>query len=229
MGADLALFPEMWNIGYTFFDPAQPGERERWLAQAVGPGDDYLRHFQNLAQELDLAIAVTYLERWPGAPRNTVALINRHGQIVLTYAKIHTCDFDLECHLTPGDDFYVSTLDTAAGLVQVGAMICYDREFPESARILMLKGAELILVPNACELELHRIGQLRCRADENMVAIATANYAAPQQNGHSILQDCGFYYFIFIRRSGFFDKIYLNYPIIDLPNLKGSRGPEALS
>ena len=65
-------------------------------------------------------------------------------------------------------------------------MICFDREFPESARILMLKGAEIILTPNACELEANRIGQFRARAMENMVGVAMANYAAPQENGHSV-------------------------------------------
>ena len=66
-------------------------------------------------------------------------------------------------------------------------MICYDREFPESARILMLKGAEVILVPNACPMEPNRLSQLRSRAFENMVGIATANYAIgqPDCNGHS--------------------------------------------
>ncbi|MFR8332373.1 MAG: nitrilase-related carbon-nitrogen hydrolase [Oscillospiraceae bacterium] len=53
---------------------------------------------------------------------------------------MHTCDFDVERNLCPGEDFYVTALDTALGQVQVGGMICYDREFPESARILMLKG-----------------------------------------------------------------------------------------
>jgi predicted amidohydrolase len=68
-------------------------------------------------------------------------------------------------------------------------MICFDREFPESARILMLQGAELILTPNACTLEANRLGQLRARAYENMVGVAMANYAAPQQNGHSAAFD----------------------------------------
>src|SRR5262245_58338923 len=62
-----------------------------------------------------------------------------------------------EWTLTPGDDFYVCTLDTEQGELKVGAMICYDREFPESARILMLKGAELILTPNACDMEINRL------------------------------------------------------------------------
>lgn len=147
MKAHIVLFPEMWNIGYTFFDPAQPGAREEWQAQAVGPDDPFVRHFKALAKELDLAITLTYLERWPGTPRNSVAVIDRYGQIVLTYAKVHTCAFDLEAACTPGDDFYVADLETAGGTVRVGAMICFDREFPESARILMLKGAELILTP----------------------------------------------------------------------------------
>ena len=56
--------------------------------------------------------------------------------------------------LCAGDEFTVAELDTAKGKLKVGSMICYDREFPESARILMLKGAELVLVPNACPMEL---------------------------------------------------------------------------
>ena len=54
-------------------------------------------------------------------------------------------------------------------------MICYDREYPESARILMLKGAEVILVPNDCGSMQPRIRALSTRAYENMVAVAMAN------------------------------------------------------
>lgn len=185
-GADLALFPEMWSVGYTFFDRTQPGDQERWAALALGPDDPFVTHFRALARELGMAIALTYLERWPGRPRNTAAIIDRHGAIVLTYAKVHTCEFDLERHCTPGEEFPVATLDTASGPVQLGCMICYDREFPETARILMLNGAEIILAPNACTLEHHRLMQIRTRAYENMVGLAVANYAAPQNNGHSI-------------------------------------------
>jgi len=186
MGADVALFPEMWNIGYTFFDPQQPAARAAWEAQAIGPDDAFVLGFRALARELDMAIALTYLQRWPGTPRNSVSLIDRHGEIVLTYAKVHTCAFDIEAACTPGDGFHVCALDTALGPVQVGAMICFDREFPESARALMLQGAELILTPNACDMEANRLGQFRARAFENMLGVALANYAAPQENGHSV-------------------------------------------
>jgi predicted amidohydrolase len=181
MGADIALFPEMWQIGYTL-DGA-------WSDQAINRDSDFVQAFQRLARELDLAIGLTYLEQWPGAPRNSISLIDRRGEIQLTYAKVHTCDFGSEAALTPGEEFPVCTLDTRAGAIHTGAMICYDREFPESARALMLGGAEIILVPNACTLDQNRLAQFQSRAFENMVGVAMANYPAPQQNGHSIAFD----------------------------------------
>lgn len=177
LGADLALFPEMWSTGYATFSPEA----------AIPPEGPFINAFQDLARELHMAIAVTYLERFQPLPRNALMVIDRFGRPVLRYAKVHTCDFGAERALTPGEDFYVADLDTPGGPVKIGAMICYDREFPESARILMLKGAEILLVPNACPMELNRLAQLRTRAFENMVGIATANYPAgqPDCNGHS--------------------------------------------
>lgn len=188
MDADIALFPEMWSIGYSSC-PDEPVQREAWQQRAISKDDRFITHFQRLAQEIDMAIALTYLERWPGAPRNSVSMIDRKGNVLMTYAKVHTCDFGMEAACAPGDNFYVCDLDTRAGNVKVGAMICYDREFPESARILMLKGAEIILTPNSCELEDSRIGQFRARAYENMVGVAMTNYPAPQCNGHSVAFD----------------------------------------
>jgi predicted amidohydrolase len=224
MGADIALFPEMWNIGYCYEAadaegrsggqacpaPAcddiwrapelwghtdayvDPFERRRaaldaWRARAVDRDGAFVSHFAGLAGELGMAIAITYLERWPGGPRNTVSLFDRRGVPALTYAKVHTCDFDLpEAMLTPGDGFPVCQIETAAGPVKLGAMICFDREFPESARALMLGGAEVILVPNACDMDEFRIAQTRVRACENLAGIAVANYPSPRCNGHSV-------------------------------------------
>ncbi len=188
-GADIALFPEMWSAGIKFFDPNDEGAREKWQARAISRDDPFITHFRNLAGELRMAIALSYLEKWDGAPRNSVSLIDRRGHVVLTYAKVHTCEFDSECSLTPGEEFPVCTLDTEQGEVKVGFMICYDREFPESARILMLNGAELILTPNACTLDEHRISQFKTRALENMTGVAMTNYAALQNNGHSVAFD----------------------------------------
>jgi N-carbamoylputrescine amidase len=189
LGADIVLFPEMWNIGYQFYATKEKGSRAKWQTQAVPRDGQFVQHFQRLAAELNIAIAITYLEQRPGGPFNTLSLIDRHGQFCLHYSKVHTCDFSLEAALTPGEGFSVCELDTAAGPVKVGAMICYDREFPESARILMLQEAEIILTPNACELEINRITQFRTRAFENMLGVAMTNYAAPQENGHSLAYD----------------------------------------
>ncbi len=181
-GADIALFPEMWSSGYQISEDV-----EKLRQEAVSADGEFVMSFGRLAKELDMAIAVTFLERWEPLPRNTMALFDRHGKKVLEYAKVHTCDFGEECRLTAGDDFYVTDLDTAEGMVKIGAMICFDREFPESARILMLKGAEIVLVPNACPMEINRLSQLRGRAYENMMGIATCNYPEgwPDCNGHS--------------------------------------------
>ena len=193
-GADIVLFPELWQLGYAGC-PEEPAARAAWQARATRADRPFVSHFRALARELGVAVCITYLEEWPGAPRNAATLIDRHGSDVLTYAKVHTCDSGMEAALTPGDRFDVAQLDTAAGPVEVGLMICYDREFPESARVLMLGGAELILTPNSCGLNEDRLAQFRARAYENMVGMATANYASPDPvptddpghcNGHSI-------------------------------------------
>ncbi len=185
-GADIALFPELWSTGYSFLD----GDLGHWRDQAIAPRDPWVVAHADLAAELGMAVAVTYLERSPFGPRNIVTVFDRCGREALTYAKVHTCSFDLpEQALVAGTEFPVARLDTGAGAVAIGAMICFDREFPEAARVLALGGAELLLVPNACELEANRLGQLRARAFENMVAVAVTNYAAPQENGHSTVVD----------------------------------------
>ena len=187
MGADIVLFPEMWNNGYSL--PETIDEVEKWKETAIDQNHKFFISFKNLARKLNMAIGITYLERGEGLPRNTVSLIDRFGNTTLTYAKVHTCDFASEAFCTPGDNFYTCDLDTSVGSVKIGAMICYDREFPESARILMLKGAEVILIPNACEIDDNRKYQLRTRAYENMVGVALANYAKGTCNGHSMAFD----------------------------------------
>jgi predicted amidohydrolase len=186
MGADIALFPEMWSTGYTI--PEAAAELE---AKAMPADSEFVNSFGQLAESLDMAIGITFLERYAPSPRNTLCVFDRFGKRILTYAKVHTCDFSEECRLTAGDDFSIADLDTVQGSVRIGAMICYDREFPESARILMLKGAEIILVPNACPMEINRLSQLRARAYENMLGIATVNYplGQPDCNGHSTAFD----------------------------------------
>lgn len=185
-GADILLMPEMWSIGYQGLTQMDPKSVEQWQAQAIRTDGAWVSRFRKLAKELDMAIAVTYLQDWSPAPRNSLTLINRRGEIVMTYAKVHTCDFGFEVALTPGKHWQVVDLDTAEGPVKIGAMICFDREFPESARSLMLLGAEVVLTPNACLLDPLRQSQFQVRAFENAMSMVMANYPAPHHNGRSV-------------------------------------------
>lgn len=187
MGADLALMPEMWSIGYTRPAPEQPASLEEFRKKALKKDAPYIQRFSDLAVELDMAVGVTYLEDNPAGLRNTLTVFDRHGVEVLTYAKVHTSDFKhMEANMTPGDAFFTGTLDTRGGPVAVGAMICFDREQPESARILMLQGAEIILTPNACRLDRMRLDQFKIRAFENLVGVAMTNYPGSHYEGRSV-------------------------------------------
>ena len=189
-GADLALFPELWNIGASR-GLDDPQARQRWINLAIDQNSDFIRSFRALARELEMNIAVTYLEAHQPLPRNSVSILDRRGNIVLNYSKVFICDFGKEelqnpalnpenvgcdVHCCPGELFAVCKIEGVEGDVLVGAMICADREFPEAATQLMLNGAELIIVPNACTWDELRTAGLKTRAFENLVGIAMTNY-----------------------------------------------------
>ncbi|MBP3635068.1 MAG: carbon-nitrogen hydrolase family protein [Bacilli bacterium] len=175
MGADIAVFPEMWNVGYGM--PDNDENINAWIQKSISENSDYILKFKELAKQLNMAIAITFLEKTKNLPKNSIIIYDRFGNEILKYSKVHTVDFKMEKYTKPGTDFYVGELDYERGKVNIGSMICFDRDFPESARILMLKGAEIILVPNACLMTKIRLEQLKVRAYENMVGIVTVNYA----------------------------------------------------
>lgn len=186
MGADIAVFPEMWSNGYEILfrgllknqKDLDMNKVKAWQNKAIDDSSEYINTFINIAKKLKMAIAITYLEKnGEKKPKNTVMVIDRKGKIILKYSKVHTVDFKTEFFTDPGKKFNTAILDYGRGKVNIGTMICYDREFPESARILMIKGAELILVPNACLMTEIRLQQLKVRAYENMLGIVTVNYS----------------------------------------------------
>ena len=185
IGADIAVFPEMWNTGYKMLFEGDlkdqdniPQEKiNKWNSKAIENDNEFINEYINLAKELEMAIAITYLEKTKKKPRNTVVIIDRKGNIVLKYSKVHTVDSKMEAFIEPGTELKTCELDYGRGKVKLGTMICFDRDFPESARILMLQGSEIILVPNACYMSKIRLEQLKVRAYENMIGIVTVNYA----------------------------------------------------
>lgn len=206
IGADLVLFPEMWSNGYAppfdgaFDNPLNPAfhkERTDWIENAISSDSEYIATLKATAEQLRIGICATYLSKTSLKPQNTAIIIDRNGSVILDYSKVHTCDFSLEMLLQNGTKFKVCEFDG----VQLGVMICYDREFPESARVLMLKGAEIILVPNACDMNPARINQLSTRAFENMVGVAMANYPAGGWGG-----SCAFSPIVFDEKGNYLES-----------------------
>ena len=187
LGANIILLPELWNIGYSSPEDYSLG-KETWEKDAYEVGDVEFKKYQELSKIYKVAIALPFLEKnTDGTFSDSVSLIDRKGGVVFTYRKTHTVDKGWEVMFTSGKNFPVSDLYvTDNEFVKVGTMICYDREFPEVARILMLNGAEIILVPNACNLDLNRLYQFQTRGFENMCGVAMTNYPKPKFNGRSV-------------------------------------------
>ena len=87
LGADIVLFPEMWSNGYGICGrPA--GE---WMRDAIPADGDFVNTFGKTARELEIAVRITFLEKYGERARNTLVLFDRFGKKRLTYAKVHTC------------------------------------------------------------------------------------------------------------------------------------------
>ena len=162
LNADILLIPECFITGY--FLPINN-------AQAIEDNNLYVTQLCQWAKTLKIGVVATAFTKGKFKPYNSAFVIDKNGVILMKYDKVHTCDFADEVCIQCGDEFKVCNFHG----VNIGVMICYDREYPESARILMLKGAEIILVPNDCSTMIPRVQTLSTRAYENMVGVAMAN------------------------------------------------------
>lgn len=156
------MLPECFITGYDL-----PMTYEK----SISDDNEVIQNICALAKEYHMGVVLTSFTKGERKPQNTAFVISNQGNILMKYSKVHTCDFADEKEVEEGKEFKVCNFDG----VKIGIMICYDREYPESARILMLKGAEIILVPNNCGSMKPRLQALSTRAYENMVGIAMAN------------------------------------------------------
>lgn len=173
-GADILLLPEAFLTGYEL-----PMSNEEALADQ----NPYLDKICTAAAALRIGAVITAITKGRKKPQNSAYVVDKSGKVLMKYSKVHTCDFSDEACLESGNSFQVCDF---CG-IRLGIMICYDREYPESARILMLKGAEIILVPNDCCAMKPRLCALSTRAYENMVGVAMAN-----PNGENAGNSCAF-------------------------------------
>jgi deaminated glutathione amidase len=168
-GADLAVFPEATQARF--------GSDLRGIAEPLdGPFGGALAE---AARASGVALVAGVFEPAPdGRVYNTAVAYDAAGTRVAAYRKIHLFDAlgqRESAVLAPGAELVVTDL---AG-VRVGIMTCYDVRFPEHARALAARGAELIVLPAAWAAgpfkEEHWVTLVRARAIENTVWVAAAD------------------------------------------------------
>jgi len=194
LGADLALLPELATL--PFFCGEAP---EAWRGFAEPRDGALIAEFQRLCRELGIALLLPFYERDGGRYFNSIALIGRDGALVPARGrhgalpvirKLHLPAPDEARQFSPGEGLGVFELED----LRLGALICYDRRFPECWRELRAQGAELVAVPIAGEggdsVEFF-LGELRTHGRENGVAVLSANKIGPEYVGASVVQNYG--------------------------------------
>jgi 5-aminopentanamidase len=179
-GAQIALTPEAALSGYT------DGERSRAAALAV-PGPETER-LARLCAELRIYLLAGLVARAGEGYTNSVAVLGPEG-LLGTFSKVHINRYEEGIGYTRGDRFPTWDLCLGGTPVRIGVMICYDREVPEAARLLMLQGIDILFNPLACTCpadEIHR-ALIRVRAFENEICLVMVNHAAPRMNGLSFV------------------------------------------
>ena len=144
-GANVILIQELFETPYfcqdqlpDFFALARPVEDNEGIAK-----------FQSLARELGVVLPFSFFERDNQAYFNSVAMIDAGGEMLGVYRKTHIPDgvgYQEKYYFNPGDTGF-RVWQTKFG--QVGLGICWDQWFPETARCLVLGGAEILLYPTA--------------------------------------------------------------------------------
>ena len=144
-GAELIVLQELHNSLYfcqvedvNNFDLAEP---------IPGPSTQM---FGELARQYGVVIVTSLFERRaPGLYHNTAVVIERDGTIAGKYRKMHIPDdpaYYEKFYFTPGDLGFMP-IDTSVG--RLGVMVCWDQWYPEAARLMALRGAELLISPTA--------------------------------------------------------------------------------
>lgn len=182
---DLVVFPEV-----MMRDFGKPGSDVSAFAEDLdGP---FVSRLTELAAAHDVTIVAGMFERSedPARPYNTLAVVDGDG-LRTSYRKIHLYDsfgYKESDRLVAGA---VEPVVVEVGGWQVGLMTCYDLRFPELARALVDRGAELLVVPAAWVAGPGKVEHwrtlLKARAIENTVYVAAAAQPGPRYSGHSML------------------------------------------
>jgi N-carbamoylputrescine amidase len=190
-GAGVVLLPELFE-GHYF--PRR--QREEDFARARPLADHpTVAHFRQLAAELDIALPISFFEQSGPHYYNSVAMLDAGGALLGVYRKSHIPDgpgYQEKFFFRPGDTGFRSFATRRGGL---GVGICWDQWFPEAARAMVLRGAEVLLYPTAIGSEPHEPGMdTRDPWRRVMIGHAVANacaVVAANRVGHEGARDDG--------------------------------------
>lgn len=188
-GASLVVFPEMAMFFKHGLDEAFPANAE----PVPGP---FTKALDEIAKKFRIAIVAGLLETIPGEtrPANTLYATSVDGEAIATYRKVHLYDaFGLrESDVICPSSVVEPVVFELDGLT-FGLLTCYDLRFPESARVLIDHGAEVLILPSAwtpgVRKEDHWETLVRARAIENTAYVIAANQAPPLSTGGSLAVD----------------------------------------
>jgi predicted amidohydrolase len=168
VSADIIVFPELCTTGYFFQSRAEVAK----AAEPVdGPGGEF---FRDMAREKNAVIVAGFAERHQKHLYNACLIVVPEEKNPYVYRKTHLFYKEKAC-FDPGDSGFFVVADKKRD-VRIGPMVCYDWRFPESARVLTLLGADLIVCPANLVTEAWR-RVMPARAIENNVYLAVANRA----------------------------------------------------
>ena len=144
-GANLILLPELFERPY-FCQEKRYDYYDYALPLTENPA---VRRFQAVAGELGVVIPVSFYERDVQRLFNSIAMIDADGSILGVYRKTHIPDdhfYQEKFYFTPGDLGF-EPIQTSIG--KLGVQVCWDQWYPEGARLMTLKGAEILIYPTA--------------------------------------------------------------------------------
>ena len=174
-GAQIVLLPEMFATHFFAFNDWKP---EYFALARPLAGNPILERMAHLARELGVVLPVNVFERANNAYYNTIAVIDADGRQLGIYRKSHIPagppgSFE-KIYTSPGDTGF-RAWHTAHGSIGVG--ICWDQWFPESARIMALKGAEILFYPTGIGSDCHGHWQrtMQGHAAANLTPLVAAN------------------------------------------------------
>lgn len=144
-GAQVILLQELFETPYFCIE-----QNHQHLALASSLNDNIaVARMRKLAAELKVVLPVSFFERAGSAHFNSVAMIDADGSVLGVYRKSHIPNdvgYQEKTYFSPGDTGFI-VWDTRYAKIGVG--ICWDQWFPEAARCMALKGAEMLLYPTA--------------------------------------------------------------------------------